>query len=446
MPTSSFDQSSLKQNLESSHPDVSPDFLVHREIRNPQQNSSTAGALTERKRFSLFLLALCGFLISLYLLKAQHQVTTQSDFQPLACDVNALFDCSAVMASAWSHLFGRVPLSALATGLFGGLLLIYTFAQGRRATSTVLSAGILTSVACVVGSFYFGVMLLVLKKLCFLCLLIDVILVTMTLLQWKQLRLGLPKPLMSTTFRQRVPALLMGLVSLTTICLSLGSALLFAVTGGIFSSPLPVIVRPDASGQRLIEQTIHGKSDERSPGTGKQQVIVYVFTDFECGACRAAYHTLTKLQQIYGERVRIVSIHTPLNSECNPTVGKDLHPSACEAARVALSARSEREEASLKSRLYAGDLPVVLHELGQEPNLTQRLRGRQRLQIEALLRRDVRLGERLHVRSLPTAYIAGRRLEGAYPLPDWINIVEAALHSERVNSSVSTDHKNSAVG
>ena len=80
-----------------------------------------------------------------------------------------------------------------------------------------------------------------------------------------------------------------------------------------------------------------------SPISGKSSaaVKIAVFKDFQCPYCIRISGPLKQVQRHYGDKVAIVFKHYPLSNQCNPSVGRDMHPGACLATYWSMAAEAQ---------------------------------------------------------------------------------------------------------
>jgi protein-disulfide isomerase len=110
--------------------------------------------------------------------------------------------------------------------------------------------------------------------------------------------------------------------------------------------------------------------------------------------------------------VKYVLKHFPLDPECNPAAAG--HFAACEAAAAYVMANPRGNSGKLESWLFAN-----------QPNLTPELVKQGAAQIGGIkdfdaqyptalntVREDIKLGEKLEVKSTPTFFINGRQVGG----------------------------------
>ena len=147
---------------------------------------------------------------------------------------------------------------------------------------------------------------------------------------------------------------------------------------------------------------------------GTAKVLVVKFNDFQCPPCRLTYNEYRGILEKYdasGE-LKFVLKHFPLDPECNPASAG--HFASCEAAAAYVIAKTNGNSGKLESWLFAN-----------QPNLTPELVKEGAAQIGGIkdfdaqyatalntVREDVKLGEKLEVKSTPTFFINGRRVGG----------------------------------
>jgi len=130
-------------------------------------------------RMTIFVLAICGFLVSRHIYKHK-----KVNAKPLVCPVK--FDCTTVVHSDYSRLLG-IPLEFFGMAYYGLVAVGYLILIFHPETISpyILSAIILTSSLAFLFSLYLiGVQIFVLKKGCswcivsaFICLLIFLLII-----------------------------------------------------------------------------------------------------------------------------------------------------------------------------------------------------------------------------------------------------------------------------
>ena len=151
-------------------------------------------------------------------------------------------------------------------------------------------------------------------------------------------------------------------------------------------------------------------------------VVIVKFNDYQCPPCRESYLAYKSIFAKYNAEqpgaVRLVVKDYPLNSECNPQVpNPGPHQAACGAAvAVRLSRahnRADLMEEWLFNNMASLTPPAVrqaAHDVGQVTDFDARYAS-----TLELVRGDVALGQQLGVRSTPTFFVNGVKIEGSLP-------------------------------
>lgn len=125
---------------------------------------------------------------------------------------------------------------------------------------------------------------------------------------------------------------------------------------------------------------------------------------------------LAKYETSHPGAIRVVLKDFPLESECNTNVGTDLHQAACEAAAaVRLAGAHDRTEA-MEQWLYLNQssmTPETVRRAALEVGQVADFDARYPEMLEQI-RDDVALGTELAIRSTPTFFINGVKVEGAW--------------------------------
>jgi protein-disulfide isomerase len=151
-------------------------------------------------------------------------------------------------------------------------------------------------------------------------------------------------------------------------------------------------------------------------------VTLVEFSDYQCPFCSRANGTVRQLQEKYGNALRVVMKHHPL----------DFHPRAKPAALAALAAAEQGHFWEYHERLFANPkeqddaaLERYARELGLDVERWKRDQGDARL--EARIRQDSALALKLGAGGTPAFFINGRFLSGALPLEQFTALVDEEL-------------------
>ncbi len=156
------------------------------------------------------------------------------------------------------------------------------------------------------------------------------------------------------------------------------------------------------------------------------KVLIVKFNDFQCPACGQTYlqykSLLAKYDAEHPGAVKLVLKDYPLNRDCNENVQQTLHPAACDAAvAVRLAAQHGKAEA-LEDFLYTHQqemTPPMVRQAARDIGGVTDWDAKYAATL-VLVKGDIALGRQLGIRSTPTFFINGVKLEGGYP-PQYID-------------------------
>jgi uncharacterized membrane protein/protein-disulfide isomerase len=151
------------------------------------------------------------------------------------------------------------------------------------------------------------------------------------------------------------------------------------------------------------------------------KVLIVKFNDFQCPACGQSYlqykPIFAKFEAEHPGAVKLVLKDYPLNRDCNDALGQTIHSAACEAAVAVRLAAGHNKTEAMEEWLYthqpAMTPPSVrqaARDIGQITDFDARYQS-----ILSLVKGDVALGRQLGIKSTPTFFINGVKVEGALP-------------------------------
>ena len=343
-----------------------------------------------------------------------------------ACGGSGLFNCHAVAASPWGTALG-LPLPLW--GLIGYLITLTLAAlalalpaAAAEALALLLAAGV---AFLLIDAALLAVMVTQIRSLCLLCFgtyLVNALLAIGARaglgLQWGEAFKRIPAALKSL---DRAPQ--SSLLWLTAGAAALGLA---AVSGAQASVQLMSQSNPVAIRQQLREfmahQTRASVALDQDPELGRAQNAIHVveFSDFLCPVCQRASKLNHIMLTTHRDDVPFVFKNFPLDLECNPAIGRMVHPGACAIAAAAECAHRQGRFWPLHDRIFEQGRTYNPAQLRDDAAKT----GLDVTQFDACMgsgegmeavRRDVAEGQRLGVASTPTHFINGYRLTGIMP-------------------------------
>lgn len=155
-------------------------------------------------------------------------------------------------------------------------------------------------------------------------------------------------------------------------------------------------------------------------GKRDAKVKIIVFTDFLCTYCYKIFQLEQDIDSKYGDRISFIYYNYPLDQDCNPYVERSIYTSSCTAARAFVSAASLKIFQEYHVSFFSHyeefheyyDLDKAIEIASRVVN-TARFKQEMDSDLTAqIVRRDIELGEKLHIDGTPTLFINGRRIVG----------------------------------
>jgi protein-disulfide isomerase len=169
--------------------------------------------------------------------------------------------------------------------------------------------------------------------------------------------------------------------------------------------------------------------EDHAQGSVDAQVTLLQYGDYECPYTRLSRHSVQALQREYGDALRFVFRHFPLEA---------IHPHARAAAAAAEAADAQGAFWAMHEHLFEhqkaledADLRQYALDLGLEP---QRFDSdRVSSHIAERIDRDLASGERSGVEGTPTFYVNGLRHDGSFDVDVLRTVINAAMTGESRN-------------
>lgn len=201
------------------------------------------------------------------------------------------------------------------------------------------------------------------------------------------------------------------------------AAQLIEQAGDDLVAAVPAMVR-DIMQHPPVPLDLTGVATQRNKPDVPVEVTLVEFGDFQCPFCKTVFVGLEHYLQGTPHSVELAYAHYPLHSACNAAVG-DLHPHACDAARASVCAQNQdrfwpyagflfgNQQDLSKATLNAAAEQAGLDGQRFAACMTDRRAGER-------VARDIATGDALGIRSTPTLFVNGYRIDGGLP--------EEALH------------------
>lgn len=159
-----------------------------------------------------------------------------------------------------------------------------------------------------------------------------------------------------------------------------------------------------------------------SRGPAKAPVTIVEFSDFECPYCSRANEALTKVEEVYGDKVRIVFRDFPLS----------FHSNAKKAAEAGHCADEQGKFWELHDKMFENQRALGVDELkgyAKEIGLDSGkfdacLDGGK---MAAKVEKNMEAGEEAGVSGTPAFFINGKMVAGALPFEEFQKVIDAEL-------------------
>jgi protein-disulfide isomerase len=195
-------------------------------------------------------------------------------------------------------------------------------------------------------------------------------------------------------------------------------------TGTVQAAAAPSAPSQAAKPTRPADPNVFKVPLEDSPRKGSDDALVTLveFTDYQCPFCARAHTTVQKLQEQYGNKLRVVMKQNPLS----------FHPRAKPAAVAAMAAGEQGKYWEMHDKLFANARALEdadLEKYAQELKLDM---GRWKKDLtnpkfSQIIDRDQALAGQLGATGTPAFFINGRFLSGAQPIENFKGVIDEEL-------------------
>lgn len=299
----------------------------------------TPAPASEKRVIVLVVLALLGAWISLNLARYPLQAGAAPGVFASVCELTG-GGCTQVLKSSWAMLPRHIPTSIAGLIYFSAIALWYLVVgrPNRAGRSWFTPIFVLQILGAAFSLFLLGVMLVQLRSVCGWCALAHLLnfgLLGIAWTLWPRGEAPAGEPARPSA-RLGFAALLLMVAAAAYWNEWLSGRYLFAEASRY---------RNDTDLMRYLHirntpQEIPLRADDPVRGQETASHTLVVFSDYQCPACRGFNGFFkSEIQPLYGDRLRLVYKHLPLDTECNPVLPKSLHPQACEAAYAVEAAR-----------------------------------------------------------------------------------------------------------
>lgn len=160
-------------------------------------------------------------------------------------------------------------------------------------------------------------------------------------------------------------------------------------------------------------------------GEKDAKVTIVEWSDFQCPFCNRVGPTLAQIEKEYGDSVRIVFKHLPL----------DIHPDARAAHAAAEAAHRQGKFWPMHDRIFQNQRDMraeTLERYAQEIGLDMDRYRKDVISddVKQRIEEDLAQAQKLGVSGTPAFFINGRNLSGAQPFPNFKRMIDEALEEK----------------
>ena len=180
------------------------------------------------------------------------------------------------------------------------------------------------------------------------------------------------------------------------------------------------------TGRAPVRRTVAATGPSAGPAAAP--VTIVEFSDFQCPYCARGRKTLDEVRKAYGDQVRVVFRHFPL----------EMHPEAPKAAEASACAHDQGKFWPFHDALFddpralaVDDLKATARKLGLDGKAFDAcLDGGTKAKV---VQEDMEAGRQLGVTGTPAFFVNGVMLEGALPLDEFRDVIDEELAAKKQN-------------
>lgn len=392
--------------------------------------------MTPLSRNLLLACAALGLAASSMSSYVHYNLLTQPSYTSF-CDVNETVSCTQAYLSRYGSFIG-VPVALFGVAFFVLVLALALLARGR--THVAESApGYIFALSTIGLAFvlYLGwASYVVLKEFCILCAITYVAVIALFIVSGGAT--SYPMTNLPRRALRDARTLLTSPVALVILLLFMagaGSLVAFfphegtqAASAQVAPSYPPLTDQQRADLEKWWD--VQPKEDLPVPNDGAK-VLVVKFSDYMCPGCRQTYEVYKPLFAKYAAtgQLKFVLKHFPLEPECNPYAPGGTHYASCEASAAVVMARSKGTADKLEEWLFTNQASLtrdVVRKAAKDIGGISDFDARYDSAMQEV-KMDAGLGGLLKIKSTPTFFINGRRIEAGVPPQALEGLIELAL-------------------
>jgi protein-disulfide isomerase len=166
-------------------------------------------------------------------------------------------------------------------------------------------------------------------------------------------------------------------------------------------------------------------------GNASAPVTIVEYSDFQCPYCRRGYQTVKEVEKKYGDKVRIVFKHLPL----------EFHPLAMPAAKrfEAIAMQDHKKAYAFHDLVFEkqGEMKdeKFLDDMAKKAgaDLAKMKKDMESDRVKSTIQADMEEAQKFGISGTPGFIVGGISLKGAYPAPAFEEIIDRRLKETGTN-------------
>ncbi len=398
-----------------------------------------------RKRYLVISLLLCllGGALALYATNLTIQLAKHEAVSSSICNFNEWISCDAVLSTKYATMFG-IPVAWLGFlfYLWSALTLSTALIRKDNERSIASSSAVLLGAAlAVLFSIFKAVQLIIIEKLCPVCVGMYIVNISLFLLL---------VPALNLSYRSSGSYLLSYLKSILGIKSNLGFSpkpVLYSLAVvwmfsigyvGInqYEKNIPELKakeKPfnmkDALEEHFKQDKVNVQIDPKAPekGNPNAKVSIVEFADFQCPACKDFYDSMKTIFPEIKNETKFYFMNYPLDQKINHYMDHPLHKYSGLAACAGICAQEEGDFWDYYDELFENQkdinreflLDLAVKHGWDKDKFNERMDAKD---VIARVKSDIEAGEEVNLEGTPYLFVNGRRVKYWYR-PDFIKAV-----------------------
>jgi uncharacterized membrane protein/protein-disulfide isomerase len=381
------------------------------------------------------ILGCIGFGVSLYALILH--VQTKSAAGSLTCDVSDSVNCTKVIGSEYGEFMG-LPLGALGMSYFGVVIAMAFLPAFVQSSASWIARRqlVVATVGAVISLYLAYISYFKLQAVCLVCTSVHALSVVNFI--WTLVSFIRVRSVPQTSSEG-------GTIKMPALSSTLGS-------GQATATPTPAV---NAAGiptpfpeewLQIARSNYVGKGEDYRLGSEQAKVVVHMFSDFECPHCKVASEDIAAaISAVGNDRVLFVYRNYPLSNKCNPHMGAEGHPYACDMAMAARCAGSQKKEAFWEYKTWAfSGIDMTADERAKQFSMEGFVAQAKKLNLDAArfesclkdkvelakIQEDIEFGRKMGLTGTPLIVVNGRKYSGESGPQGFARAFRAALDGQ----------------